>query len=395
MALHQDGFPRNGSREGLSFPAGSLHFPCPREFFTSGVSPQSHLGVMRSQDSTANLALLLQTQTPSSLSPVIFSPNELRLHPVTLQPVSSPDYFNLAASLGDDEYGVNSKGWAVDPLRDGVPSAGSGGLFANAEQSPHNVGMDNSKAEIFLFPRPYPDDQPLYDTLCYSPGSSSSPSIASSCDEAHETFLKLQDRIILSPRQNIILQEAHQEAQRRAVGSCTSPELLPPESAFASVTAYSWPLDNDPLSQEPSDASHSKKQELSPQANSLTPPAAPISIGNHASVTPVPITPASNTTSTDNSPVACNESAVKTTSEIGVPCSPKSCKGGTIIKAKQLGSFPADEAFATSLNQLNDNGENQKPAYLWWTLIRAAILGSPEGRLQMETLCSAILEKFP
>lgn len=68
----------------------------------------------------------------------------------------------------------------------------------------------------------------------------------------------------------------------------------------------------------------------------------------------------------------------------------------TINKAsKQLGRTPADEAFATSLDQLVDVAPDQKPPYLWWTLIRAAVLGQPDGRIQMETLCQQVSAKYP
>jgi len=75
----------------------------------------------------------------------------------------------------------------------------------------------------------------------------------------------------------------------------------------------------------------------------------------------------------------------------------KATSGSASQRAKQLGTFPADEAFATSLEQLTAGriDRRSKPTCLWWSLIRAAILGSPEGRLQMETLCATISEHFP
>lgn len=75
--------------------------------------------------------------------------------------------------------------------------------------------------------------------------------------------------------------------------------------------------------------------------------------------------------------------------------SPQAFKEAASVKPKQLGSFPADEAFAGSLDELKDVPADKKPPYLWWTLIRATILGSPEGRMQMDALCAAILDKFP
>lgn len=62
-------------------------------------------------------------------------------------------------------------------------------------------------------------------------------------------------------------------------------------------------------------------------------------------------------------------------------------------RGRTLGAPPAAEAFATSLQQLENHGG--RPAYLWWTLIRAAILGAPGASLQMETLCQQIADRFP
>lgn len=64
-------------------------------------------------------------------------------------------------------------------------------------------------------------------------------------------------------------------------------------------------------------------------------------------------------------------------------------------KIKALGTLPADEAFSASLDQLEDVPHGTKPPYLWWTLIRAAILGAPEQKLQMETLTHLIQQKYP
>lgn len=64
-------------------------------------------------------------------------------------------------------------------------------------------------------------------------------------------------------------------------------------------------------------------------------------------------------------------------------------------KIKALGTLPADEAFSTSLDELEDLPIDTKPPYLWWTLIRAAILGAPERKLQMETLTHQISQKYP
>lgn len=64
-------------------------------------------------------------------------------------------------------------------------------------------------------------------------------------------------------------------------------------------------------------------------------------------------------------------------------------------KIKSLGTLPADEAFSASLDQLDDVPPGTKPPYLWWTLNRAAILGAPEQKLQMETLTQLIQQKYP
>lgn len=64
-------------------------------------------------------------------------------------------------------------------------------------------------------------------------------------------------------------------------------------------------------------------------------------------------------------------------------------------KIKALGTLPADEAFSASLEQLEDVPHGTKPPYLWWTLIRAAILGAPGQKLQMETLTHLISQKYP
>lgn len=64
-------------------------------------------------------------------------------------------------------------------------------------------------------------------------------------------------------------------------------------------------------------------------------------------------------------------------------------------KIKALGTLPADEAFSASLEQLDDVPAGTKPPYLWWTLIRAAILGAPGQKLQMETLTQLIQQKYP
>lgn len=64
-------------------------------------------------------------------------------------------------------------------------------------------------------------------------------------------------------------------------------------------------------------------------------------------------------------------------------------------KIKALGTLPADEAFSASLEQLDDVSAGTKPPYLWWTLIRAAILGAPGQKLQMETLTQLIQQKYP
>lgn len=64
-------------------------------------------------------------------------------------------------------------------------------------------------------------------------------------------------------------------------------------------------------------------------------------------------------------------------------------------KIKSLGTLPADEAFSSSLDQLDDVPHGTKPPYLWWTLIRATILGAPGQTLQMETLTQLIQQKYP
>lgn len=64
-------------------------------------------------------------------------------------------------------------------------------------------------------------------------------------------------------------------------------------------------------------------------------------------------------------------------------------------KIKALGTLPSDEAFSASLDLLEDVPHGTKPPYLWWTLIRAAILGAPEQKLQMETLTQLIQQKYP
>lgn len=64
-------------------------------------------------------------------------------------------------------------------------------------------------------------------------------------------------------------------------------------------------------------------------------------------------------------------------------------------KIKALGTLPSNEAFSASLDQLDDVAPGTKPPYLWWTLIRAAILGAPGQKLQMETLTQLIQQKYP
>lgn len=110
-----------------------------------------------------------------------------------------------------------------------------------------------------------------------------------------------------------------------------------------------------------------------------------------AGASPPTLAPSSN----NIIPAETNKSPSATEALPGpTPPSPSIFRNSASTKLKQLGSFPADEAFATSLEQLKSCGD-QKPPYLWWTLIRAAILGTPGGKLQMETLCANILEKFP
>lgn len=242
----------------------------------------------------------------------------------------------------------------------------------------------------------------------------------------------------LSPQQNLIMQETHPDFMQQQSGlfcrSFASDSPLPPvedinwaESAmdlhvgFTSAltaldtTAHSIEggllssiceeedtvLDMSPSLGSGSTAASSPNRETSlPAAAVMNTPKKqrPATADGTSGATPRPIVRQSLRRLSDGgSGSAARSTATASTSSLSSKSSTSSTPATTSLptKSRQLGLPPADEAFADSLDQLRSGSPDAKPPYLWWTLIRAAILGSPDRQMQMETLCAEISEKFP
>jgi len=282
---------------------------------------------------------------------------------------------------------------------------------------------------------------------------------SNNCSEAPKTFLTNEELLFLSPQQSQIIQEAHYEARRRASlpeqGSVwisttqtysqkpffdsistssiynTMDACVPLPMAYIPVDEASssdgFPKHSYNVNEEPSSKGI---QELVPQSHLTTRIIRPIPIrpnlaqiseetsGEGPAVEELPegtLSPASveaGVAATGNSnggtePLRLASPSRGSTPAVTTPLqnearpstserapSANAFRNSANAKIKQLGTCPADEAFAGSLDDLKSCGQ-EKPPYLWWTLIRAALLGSSKGKLQMETLCAVIMEKFP
>lgn len=351
---------------------------------------------MSNSGSVGSYFLNVNTPSPAAF-PILFSPGGLPLQPIAPPPLT-PDYFNFASYKDDGREAsyMTAATTSHDIPRFGLTSPSAGVLFTSSTAMPRRPPFaTHIQSSGFQRPPSMLSDisassgsasssSTSVDLLGFSPETSpetlnaAATGVAEAKDAKH--FLSQEDLLSLSPQQNLILHEAHQEAQRRAgLGAFvaaspddfSSPEAAAEDIPAATVSALSPPAKL---------ASSSTKTGQAVKADSTQSPSL-----RAKSVT----LPAINTLQV-SSPKAAKAQTLSP-----IQPSPAAFKVAAAIKPKQLGSFPADEAFAGSLDELKDVPADKKPPYLWWTLIRAAILGSPDGRMQMDALFAAILEKFP
>lgn len=270
-------------------------------------------------------------------------------HRLSILPSTSPpeDYFNFTSAYAalDAE---NEKG--------NMPSLSSPGRFPFLSAS-------QAIPDDHLYTK-YPLD-PLELASPSDLGSSPSSSTSELPEERgwEDLCLDQHEFLALSPQQDSILQEVHQEARKRTCSSegfDVTMDSLPPANASPPDLVYHFP----------------KREETAEPLPEVT-----LSLS-------LPRAPAELDDESMRLPPTHSVSAV-------LPKSRRLSLVSDPVKTKQLGSFPAEEAFSTSLDQLHCADPYGRPPYLWWTLIRTAILGAPGQTMQMDTLCHAISTKFP
>lgn len=264
-------------------------------------------------------------------------------------------------------------------------------------------------------------------SFAFSPSSTSSPGSGTSYSShvpLPSSYFSTSS-LALSPHQTLLMQEAHKEASQRQAGlfyrtfasASSSNSPLPPVEEI-NWTEYALDLGNDDLtlalralesSAQTMDDSYlavtdsQGATEPSPSLGSHGDSLSPF-YGEHdiISVDSLADDATPKKTSPPSGSGAASRHSPRTAAAGRPPASSSSTASGRSIppasvlsRNRQLANLPADEAFASSLDQLDSGRPGEKPQYLWWTLIRAAILGSPEGKMQMETLCAEISEKFP
>lgn len=378
--------------------------------------------------------LMLQLSTPPMRMPLASpAPGDVPLsHIMQPHPPSPSDFFNFSTAAGAEKGTGHGADAPADYFssRSCTRAADARARSASDVVSEARMGLVSSMSTSSFAPSSVDSLTFTDSTSSPPPSACSSPNAVSPSSAPHplacgkaavpaanlsdareeamqRQFLNREELLSLSPYQTSILQEAHAEARRRAMemeraeeeeqghgdgdgdGDRTMTDVKL-EDLLGDTSTRACRLAVSTASTSPVDSAFNAMLLTSPQTEDRE------HFDEMAAAAEAAVTSSDTSISASaTSPLLSGRPAI--TCPAPQADFYKATSGSASQRAKQLGTFPADEAFATSLEQLTAGriDRNAKPTCLWWSLIRAAILGSPERRLQMETLCATISEHFP